>query len=146
MDVHLSQFPVPGWKLRASSLVSYAQFGTIAGVLFGEGLCRALGVPAPAFLSGPFLTEHRVPVLAGAWLGGGTISQSLLKTQAFEVYFDGTVVTSKLETGHMPRPDEILGGIRERLAKEEKEALGRTGGPGDAARPSQPAAASAAGT
>ena len=62
------------------------------------------------------------------------------------MYFDGAVVTSKLETGRMPRPDEILGGIRERLAKEEKEALGRTGGPGDAARPSQPAAASAAGT
>ena len=130
MDVHLSQYPVPEWKVRASSLVSYAQFGTLVGVMFGEGLCRSLGVPPPAFLNGPFLTENRIPLLAGVWLGGGTVSQSLLKTQAFEVYYDGEVVTSKLDTGVMPTREQILHGIRRRLAKEADGAKA-----GGAARP-----------
>ena len=133
MEVHLSQYPVPEWKVRASSLVSYAQFGTLVGVMFGEGLCRSLGVPPPAFLNGPFLTENRIPLLAGVWLGGGTVSQSLLKTQAFEVYYDGEVVTSKLDTGVMPTREQILQGIRRRLAKEADGA--RAGTPGGAARP-----------
>jgi len=133
MDVHLSQYPVPEWKVRASSLVSYAQFGTLVGVMFGEGLCRSLGVPPPAFLNGPFLTENRIPLLAGVWLGGGTVSQSLLKTQAFEVYYDGEVVTSKLDTGVMPTREQILQGIRRRLVKEADGA--GAGTPGGAARP-----------
>ena len=49
---------------------------------------------------------------------GNLLKQNFGNTGAFEIYYDGDVVFSKLKEKRMPRLEEIVDGIRER--REER--------------------------
>lgn len=61
--------------------------------LAGDKVLDALGVARmPPLLAK--LQENKLGVCMMLWFTGGTFSQTLMKTGAFEVYFDGQLVTS----------------------------------------------------
>mmetsp|Transcript_9684 Transcript_9684/g.27170 ORF Transcript_9684/g.27170 Transcript_9684/m.27170 type:complete len:123 (-) Transcript_9684:1028-1396(-) len=84
-----------------AQVATYAQFGGIAAVLMGEHLWSMLHRPMPEFWR-QSVEPNKVPLGMGIWLFGGTMVQNLVKTGAFEVYFDGELVFSKLQTHTMP--------------------------------------------
>ena len=89
------------------------------GMLFlfaGEFIAGMIGMPlsneAKAYLS-----ENKMMLFMCLFLCNG-FAQSLIATGAFEVEFNDVVVFSKLETGRMPRLDELLQGLHGAGLKE----------------------------
>ena len=63
-------------------------------------------------------TAPQLGASVGAWFMGNTVAQNMLATSAFEVYYSGEKIFSKLESGKMPRlnflVDEIASIRRDR--------------------------------
>ena len=78
----------------------------MAMVIAGNTIFNALGVPTPELVK----KLQESPWLHGflVFMIGNSIQSSLLQTGAFEIYVDGTLVFSKLQTGRMPSFEEIV--------------------------------------
>ena len=63
--------------------------------------------------------QNKMGSSAGAWFLGNTVSQNLLNTGAFEVFYDGEVIFSKLEQRRLPTIPEILDGLGDAIAARE---------------------------
>mmetsp|Transcript_5216 Transcript_5216/g.14955 ORF Transcript_5216/g.14955 Transcript_5216/m.14955 type:complete len:102 (-) Transcript_5216:531-836(-) len=87
--------------------LQWIQGGAIVLVLTAERMLPALGLDQdPSFYQ--VLKERRFPIIAGVWLFGNMVQSSLTSTGAFEVFYDGRLVHSKLATGHLPQMEELL--------------------------------------
>ena len=96
--------------------MTVAQVAAFVLVLVGEQLLAGLGyarlLPQAFWES---VAEQKFAYLAGVWLAGSMLQSSLGSTGAFEVYANGSEVFSKLQTGHMPTLEELLGGVAAEL-------------------------------
>ena len=77
------------------------------GVRVHGQLFRTLGYPIPPWQT--YLGNNKMSTCMTSWLLGNTVAQNLVSTGAFEVYYDGNLVFSKLTTGKLPvvRPSYI---------------------------------------
>ncbi|EIE21618.1 hypothetical protein COCSUDRAFT_56825 [Coccomyxa subellipsoidea C-169] len=89
-----------------SKVVAVAQYGSIGVLLGGEQLFGALGVPVPELYQQ--YKDKRTGIVMGVWLLGNALQNQLVSTGAFEVYYDGQRVFSKLETSRVPSLDELI--------------------------------------
>lgn len=64
----------------------------------------------------PQLAEKRFSLVIGAFFFGNTVINSIVSTGAFEVLYGPEVIFSKLNTGRMPRMDELLTTVQEVIA------------------------------
>lgn len=87
--------------------VGAAQLAVFAGAFAGEQLAPNL-LPAETWA---MLREKRGVILMGTWFLGNTLRNGLTSTGAFEVYYNGQRVFSKLATGRMPSFAEVAAGI-----------------------------------
>ena len=78
---------------------------TIGLTLFGERLFPLLNMAEPEALAG--LKENKFAVVAGAWFLGNTISQNMMSTGAFEVYYGGEQIFSMVASGQLPNVQEV---------------------------------------
>lgn len=90
--------PTPAAQMLAN-LGSYAQMGGIAATLGGALIFDRLGVPEPFFV--PVMRRNPMPTIVGLTVLNSVCS-SFLATGAFEVYVDGELVFSRLESGNFP--------------------------------------------
>ena len=56
----------------------------------------------------------------GAWFLGNTLSQNMLNTGAFEVYYDGETIFSKIRSGRLPSMPEIMTGLEEAIDRRRE--------------------------
>ena len=104
-----SNFPPSAFAVAASKAVNVGTFAAMGLTHFGDRLCLALGARAtPAFVAN--LQSNKMGSTMGAWFVGNTVSQNLLNTGAFEVFYDGEVIFSKHKTKRLPTIPEIMGG------------------------------------
>jgi hypothetical protein len=104
--------------------------GAVATTFFGEKMFEILGMPRPEFVQS--MQNNKMGSCMGAWFLGNTVSQNLLNTGAFEVYYDGEVIFSKLEQKRLPNIPEIMSGLETAMKKPsslggdppEPEAIG----------------------
>ena len=68
-----------------------AQFGLLALVLVGERAFAAVGVPVPAWYQQT--QQQKLPVLMAIWFIGNMMQNSLSSSGAFEVFYDGQLVS-----------------------------------------------------
>ncbi|KAK9908239.1 hypothetical protein WJX75_004669 [Coccomyxa subellipsoidea] len=106
MEVLGSAYPVPPYKAFMSKVVMVAQYGTIGALLGGEQLFAALGVPVPELYQQ--YKDKKTGIVMGVWLLGNALQNQLISTGAFEVFYDGERVFSKLESGRVPSLDELI--------------------------------------
>jgi selT/selW/selH-like putative selenoprotein len=87
------------WILGMAFAVLNEKLFSLLGVrnLMGEELIRKV-------------VENKMMVLVGLFMLNN-MSQNLIATGAFEVYFDGEIVHSKLDTGAVPTVEQILGAV-----------------------------------
>jgi hypothetical protein len=78
----------------------------IAVTLAGDRLLPALGLPSPDFVKS--MQAAKLQSCAAAWFFGNTLQQNLISTGAFEVYYDGATIFSKLQSGAAPQLPEIV--------------------------------------
>lgn len=119
-----SQYPIPYRNVVASTIVSMLRNGVIILALGGDTLFNALTttpygtnpIVQQAFaLYKTHLAPNRIGWMAGAWMVGNMIGNSLMSTGAFEIYANGVLVFSKLSTGRLPTADEFWGGLDQAL-------------------------------
>ncbi len=87
-----STYPVAPLRGAAAQLMGVAQIAAGAGVLFGERLFEAAGLPAPPAWYVTHVASNRFGAGIAVWLGGNLLTNQLLATGAFEVYHDGALV------------------------------------------------------
>ncbi|CAL5230029.1 g13474 [Coccomyxa viridis] len=109
MEVVPSTYPVSAQRAALARVVMGLQFGGIAVVLGGDRIFPALGMEMPQVLAQ--MREKKMGVVMGIWLLGNALQNQLSATGAFEVYFDGKQMHSKLETGRVPSMDELVSSI-----------------------------------
>eukprot|EP00775_Hariotina_reticulata_P012919 gene12919-13046_t len=116
MEVGGSMYPVPPLKQGLAQVVGLGQMGAFAVVLFGDKIFEMLGYAAPPQLYVQYVQQNRFGAGVAAWFVGNLLQSQLMSTGAFEVYYDGSLVFSKLATGRMPAADEVLGPIEAQRA------------------------------
>jgi selT/selW/selH-like putative selenoprotein len=114
LEVLPSNYPAPKHKVLAAKALGYVQWGVMGAAAFGERLAPALGYElSPEALQS--LKDKRFGVIACSWFFGNMASNGLLSTGAFEVYYDGQLVYSKLQTGQLPTMAELLSELAARI-------------------------------
>jgi len=99
LEINGGNYPTPASKVLLAQCVQAVQFSLIGVALLGDYLfTHVLNYPA----GGPFpalyeqIREKKMFVGMGAWIVGNAITQGLTSTGAFEVYYNGQIVSSKL--------------------------------------------------
>ncbi|KAF0698406.1 Aste57867_10974 [Aphanomyces stellatus] len=95
----------PAWKQQVASIIGYVQMLGFAMLLFGEHILSALNLP----LDNPLFVQMRENkfVAFGILMVLGSISQSMLTTGAFEVYFNDILIFSKIKANRWPTMHEL---------------------------------------
>ncbi|XP_057525294.1 selT-like protein [Amaranthus tricolor] len=114
IDVVLANYPPPAPKRILSKLVPVAQVGVFAIIMAGDQIFPRLGMsPPPWYYS---LRANRFGTISATWLFGNFIQSYLQSSGAFEVFFDGQPVFSKLGQQRFPGEIELRDLIGKRLA------------------------------
>eukprot|EP00882_Tetradesmus_deserticola_P002320 GHRQ01002477.1.p1 GENE.GHRQ01002477.1~~GHRQ01002477.1.p1 ORF type:complete len:140 (+),score=54.14 GHRQ01002477.1:255-674(+) len=111
MEVVGSTYPVPATKQALAQGLGLAQMVGFGFVIFGDKLFQFMGYAAPPELYVQHVAGNRVGVGVGIWFLGNFLQNQLLSTGAFEVFYDGTLVFSKLAQGRMPVVEELLSAV-----------------------------------
>ncbi|KAK9668474.1 hypothetical protein RND81_13G063200 [Saponaria officinalis] len=114
IHVALANYPPSPPKRILSKLVPVAQVGVVAVIMAGDQIFPRLGIsPPPWYYS---LRANRFGTISAAWLLGNFLQSYLQSSGAFEVYFDGQPVFSKLREKRFPGEIELRDLIGKRLA------------------------------
>jgi hypothetical protein len=93
MEVVGSTYPVPPAKQALAQGLGLVQMAGFGFVIFGEKLFESLGYAAPLELYVQHVAGNKFGVGVGIWFVGNFLQNQLLSTGAFEVYYDGTLVS-----------------------------------------------------
>ncbi|MCO5597427.1 hypothetical protein L7F22_051505 [Adiantum nelumboides] len=118
-DVALSNYPPPLPKRLLIKVIPVVQVAGIALVAAGDHIFPRLGFASPPSWYN-YVRGNRFGAAAGLWVIGNVLQNTLQSTGAFEVYFDGDLIFSKLKQGRFPEEFEL----RE-LAAKSQELKGR---------------------
>ncbi|KAJ0978265.1 hypothetical protein J5N97_013750 [Dioscorea zingiberensis] len=115
IEVILTNYPPPLPKRLLSKLVPVVQFGVIGIVMAGEQIFPRLGfmAPPPWYFN---LRANRFGSIATTWLLGNFVQSFLQSSGAFEVYYNGDLVFSKLKERRFPSELELQELIRRRIS------------------------------
>ncbi|XP_019460516.1 PREDICTED: selT-like protein [Lupinus angustifolius] len=121
-EVVLANYPPPLPKRLLSKVVPVLQFGVIGVVIGGEQIFPMLGfvAPPPWYNS---LRANKFGTVASTWLLGNALQSFLHSSGAFEVYFNGELVFSKLKEGRFPGEIELKDLISRRMTNSKLDAF-----------------------
>ena len=91
-DVVLTNYPPPLPKRLLIKVIPLVQFAGIALVVGGDHIFPRLGFASPPAWYN-YLRQNRFGAAAGCWILGNVLQNTLQSTGAFEVYFDGDLVS-----------------------------------------------------
>lgn len=111
VEVIGTNYPPKPTNVAIGKLVNIGSLTTIATSLFGDKLFPLMGLEVPELVNS--LQQNKVGACAGAWFIGNTVAQNLQSTGAFEVYYDGVRMYSKMETGRLPQIPALLAAIED---------------------------------
>jgi selT/selW/selH-like putative selenoprotein len=119
----------PTAKMITTMATASQVLGT-AFVFLGDQLVAALGVRHRMVYD---LLDNKMQLMGAAFFFN-TMAQSVAKTDAFEVYVNGELIFSKLESKRMPTVQEILQALSDRgvavkgLDQQQQHIQRRPGG------------------
>ncbi|CAK8537805.1 unnamed protein product [Lathyrus sativus] len=118
VEVILANYPPPLPKRLLSKVVPVVQIGVVGVVVAGEQIFPMLGfvAPPPWYFN---LRANRFGTIATTWLLGNALQSFLQSSGAFEVYFNGNLVFSKLKEGRFPGEIELKDLITRRMANSK---------------------------
>mmetsp|Transcript_28706 Transcript_28706/g.63222 ORF Transcript_28706/g.63222 Transcript_28706/m.63222 type:complete len:147 (+) Transcript_28706:247-687(+) len=112
MEVIGSAYPVPPFQATMAKLVQVIQLSFIAFIFAAPNIFQSLGMPLPTWYTGSIAT-NKFGYAMGAWFLGNFLNQQLIATGAFEIFFDGHLVFSKLVNGRLPTAAEFWEGLQQ---------------------------------
>mmetsp|Transcript_26128 Transcript_26128/g.83443 ORF Transcript_26128/g.83443 Transcript_26128/m.83443 type:complete len:139 (-) Transcript_26128:28-444(-) len=117
VEVVGSNYPVPYHKQMMASAVDMAKMGVIAVTMFGENIFTTLNMAIPPWHAS--LAQNKMSTCMMSWFFGNTVSSALSNTGAFEVFFDGQLVHSKILTGTLPSVPHVLERVKGLIRENE---------------------------
>jgi selT/selW/selH-like putative selenoprotein len=106
-----SNYPLTTVRQIATALINVGQFSFIALVAVGDRyLFPALRMRPPPWYNS--LVENRMASILAAFFVGNMFKNGMSQTGAFEVYYQGKLVWSKLQSGQPPNIGYIMKAIR----------------------------------
>ncbi|ETW02871.1 hypothetical protein H310_05343 [Aphanomyces invadans] len=96
----------PVWKQNVAACIGYIQMAGFALLLFGEHILSALSLPADFYLFTQ-MRENKF-VAFGVLMVLGSVSQSMLTTGAFEVFYNDELIFSKIQANRWPSMQELV--------------------------------------
>ncbi|KAH7282570.1 hypothetical protein KP509_35G037100 [Ceratopteris richardii] len=115
-NVALSNYPPPLLKRLLIKAVPLVQVAGIAFVVAGDHIFPRLGYASPPHWYNSVVRSNRFGTAAGLWVIGNVLQNTLQSTGAFEVFYDGDLIFSKLKEGRFPADFEL----RELAAKTQE--------------------------
>lgn len=95
----------------ASVAATTVQYSFIAFIAAGDRyVFPVLRVPVPPWYRS--MTENRIAAIMMTFFAGNMVTNSLSQTGAFEVYYDGVLVWSKLQSGQPPNLAQIAKALK----------------------------------
>ena len=100
-----AEFPAPAYKQLIASITSALWIIGILLVVFGEGIFNMLRIRPPEWYD--IIKNNKMSVLVGLFILNN-IGNQMLATGAFEIYLNGDVIHSKLESGEFPTVEGLI--------------------------------------
>lgn len=110
MEVLGTTYPVNPVKNLIATTIGYLQIALIAVIFTGDAIFQAFGFQQPPDMFRK-LAENKLGACMAVWFIGNTLTNGLISTGAFEIYYDGKLLFSKLQEGRMPTVGEILNAL-----------------------------------
>lgn len=98
-------YPPPAYKQTIASITSSLWIMGILLVVFGESLFHGMGIRPPQWFD--LLKNNKMGVLLGLFILNN-IGAQMLATGAFEIYLNGEIIHSKLESGEFPTVEGLI--------------------------------------
>lgn len=114
VEVIPSAYPVAPAKVLLSNVLTAIMFASLALVAAADKILPTLGLPIPAYYT-QNVAPNKFAACMGVYFLGNMLIQNLQSSRAFEIYFDGSLMFSKLQHGRMPELVEITQPIDERM-------------------------------
>lgn len=100
------EYPVAFIRRMTSTLLTIAQYFTLACLFFGQKIWSFLNMPEPKFFIP--MREKSWQYLIGIMIGGNLLNNALMSTGAFEMILNDQLIFSKLALNRLPTIPEIL--------------------------------------
>lgn len=105
-----TNYPVPTGKMILARIVIGLILIGILTSLLGKKILEWCGITnPPEFVT--TMTNNKLTSCMFIWFVGNLVTSGLTSTGAFEIAYNGQMVFSKLETGHMPMLDAVIKNI-----------------------------------
>mmetsp|Transcript_1771 Transcript_1771/g.2781 ORF Transcript_1771/g.2781 Transcript_1771/m.2781 type:complete len:136 (+) Transcript_1771:373-780(+) len=98
-------YPPPLSSQYIASATSLLFFGGLVLLMLGDQIFANLGIPEPDFYV--YMKNNKMTSF-GALFVLNNLGNSMLTTGAFEIFVNGDLVFSKLQTGRFPNGDELV--------------------------------------
>lgn len=99
-------YPPPPFKLYLSQFLGIAKIILIILIVSGFNPFSYFGTATPGFYN--WFLENKMYACMMIFFLSNALEGHLVSTGAFEIYFNGVPVWSKLETGRIPSPAEVF--------------------------------------
>jgi len=110
-----SNYPPAQKSMALAQIVQMGMMATLGVTLMGPQIFGMLKMDPPTWHTA--MAENKMTACMTTWFLGNTVAQNLISTGAFEVYYDGQLVFSKLKTGRLPQVPSILEGVGDLVGK-----------------------------
>lgn len=109
VEVDGEHFVPPGWRQITATTLQFAMWGIVILLFAGERIFNAVGIQPPELYRQ--LQENQLMAFGMVWFVGSTVIANIMKTGAFEVFINGELIHSKVQTGQLPQLPAIEQGL-----------------------------------
>ncbi|VDK69240.1 unnamed protein product [Litomosoides sigmodontis] len=106
MKINGANHSPKAWKNALAQIIGLGKIVLIALIVMGQDPFASLGQPTPRIFS--WAISNKISSCMMLFLLSNTIESSLMSTGAFEIYLGDEQIWSKLESGRMPSPLELV--------------------------------------
>lgn len=98
-------YPPPQYAILLNTLCGYLWFIGISFLFAGSSILKYFGIDEPWWMV--WINSNRLQCFMALFLLN-SVASSLIATGAFEIYLDGDLVFSKLESKRFPSAEDLL--------------------------------------
>ncbi|KAE9552489.1 hypothetical protein FO519_004302 [Halicephalobus sp. NKZ332] len=113
INIEGGNYPPTTMKALAAQFLSIAKMVLIVSLIFNRNPFEAVGMQTPGFFV--WMTQNKVSACMMLFLFSNSIEGMLMSTGAFEIYLGDELIWSKLESGRIPAPTELIQAIESHL-------------------------------
>jgi selT/selW/selH-like putative selenoprotein len=113
MVISGENFPPAAPKAILAQVLSITKMALIVSIIFNRNPFDIIGIQTPGFYN--WMTQNKVSACMMLFMFSNSLEGMLMSTGAFEIYLGEELIWSKLESGRVPSPVELIQAIESHL-------------------------------